>query len=48
MHSIEVENEFEKAPHGIAGDDDRDSVALHQDGSCMAFDASLQELNATE
>src|SRR5271156_1182735 len=46
--SIQVQREFEKAPHSIAGDDDRDPVALHQDGSYTTFDAALQELNATE
>ena len=32
----------------MAGGDDRDPVALHQDGSHTTFDATLQELNATE
>jgi hypothetical protein len=48
MYSIQVEREFEKAPHSIAGDDDGDPVALHRDDSCTTFDAASQEPNATE
>lgn len=46
--SIQVQREFEKVPHSIAGDGDKDPVALHQDGSYTTFDAALQELNAIE
>jgi hypothetical protein len=48
VYSIQVEREFEKAAHCMAGDDDRDPLALHQGGSRTAIDAALQELNETE
>ena len=46
--STQVQREFEKAPHCITDDGDREPVVLHRDSSCTTFDAALQELNAAE